>query len=98
MTRFLRVWLGVLEVLWALGLVLPVEGRGVPDSPSDYVTDTVGILAPETVASLNAQLAVFVQETSTQMVVWIEAEIPADTTLESYLRGRSGGGGASGRW
>ena len=53
-------------------------------SPTHYVTDKAGALSPDERNSLEARLAGFEDETSNQLLVYVEPKIPEGTTLEEY--------------
>lgn len=63
---------------------LRAAGPAVPPSPTTYVTDRAGVLPEETRSRLEARLAGFEDETSNQVLVYIEERIPEGTTLEEY--------------
>ncbi len=67
-------------------LALPAAGAGpeIPPSPTTYVTDGARILPTDVREALEAKLAGFEDETSNQVVVWIEPRVPEGTTLEEY--------------
>jgi uncharacterized protein len=59
-------------------------GPVVPPSPTRFVTDKAGVIAPDVAARLEAQLTSFERETSNQFLVYTEAKVPDGTTLEEY--------------
>lgn len=58
------------------------ENRTVPTKPRDFVTDRAGILGEQPARMLNGRLMQFERETSNQLLVFIDRNIPPDTTLE----------------
>jgi uncharacterized protein len=64
-------------LLLALALAIPL-----PAKPTRYVTDNAGILPADRVESLDQKLKVFEQQTSDQVLVYIDKRVPDGTTLE----------------
>lgn len=97
MSRF-RTALFVLAAL--LFLVLPGESAAeiqIPASPSRWVTDTAGFLAPETVQELNRKLEAYEKQTGHQVIVYVgkttggyTIEEFADRAFQSWAVGRKG--------
>ena len=56
----------------------------VPPRPPKYATDRTGRLPAARVAALNEKLAAFERQTSTQVLVYVDARLPAGTTLEEF--------------
>jgi uncharacterized protein len=56
----------------------------LPARPGRYVTDTTGRLDAARLAALNEKLAAFERQTSTQVLVYVAAKLPAGTTLEEF--------------
>ena len=73
-----------------LGLLFGVAALGagidekLPPAPDRYVTDRAGVLSSDRAASLNARLEKFEQDTSNQLLVWIDRRIPEGFTLEEF--------------
>ncbi len=57
----------------------------LPPTPERYVYDRANLLTSKTQAQLNQRLADFERESSSQVVVWIEPQLPPGTTLEEYV-------------
>jgi uncharacterized protein len=74
-------------VLWAVAFGL-VSGSALSAEltppPTEFVTDAAGVLPPETEAELNAQLEAFEQESSNQVVVYVDHQIPNGWELEEF--------------
>jgi len=69
----------------------------IPQPPSRWVTDTVGLLDPATVVRLDARLESYEKKTGHQVVVWVGAstgDTPLDDfavrTFEKWKPGRKG--------
>ncbi|MEO6846739.1 MAG: TPM domain-containing protein [Chthoniobacterales bacterium] len=58
----------------------------LPPKPTRYFNDYAGVISPQTVATLNARLENFEQETSNQVVVAIFKNIPTDYTMEDFAQ------------
>ncbi len=56
----------------------------VPEKPARYVTDRAGVLGAGRAEALNAKLEQFERDTSSQILVWIDAKIPEGFTLEDF--------------
>jgi uncharacterized protein len=54
----------------------------LPPRPDTYVTDRTGRLDAARLSRLNGTLAAFERETSTQVLVYVDARMPAGATLE----------------
>ncbi len=79
----MRVWFALLTVL---GLAWGAEARqALPSSPTAFVTDRAGVLSPSKVSELNAQLDAFEQQTSSQLVVWIDRKLPPQAELNDFV-------------
>jgi len=66
---FVRIVAVIALVVW-----IPRAGRAetpIPPSPNEWVTDTAGLLSPDTVSDLNARLREFERETGHQVLVYI---------------------------
>ena len=64
--------------------LLLAAGPTVPPSPTRYVTDKAGVIAPDETARLESRLKNFERETSNQFLVYTEKMVPDGTTLEEY--------------
>lgn len=72
-------------ILLLIATVSSVALAQLPPSPSpSYIADRSNVLNPATRNTLNGQLAQFERETSNQIVVAIEPNLPRTETLESY--------------
>ena len=67
----------MLVSLLALLLTIPI-----PAKPTHYVTDNAGALPPDRAARLDQKLKVFEQQTSDQVLVYVDKHVPEGTTLE----------------
>jgi uncharacterized protein len=83
--------------LLALAGMASAANLPIPPSPARWVTDTVGLIAPEERAQLDAKLEAYQRRTGHQVVVWIGGSIggaPLDEwavkTFESWKIGRAG--------
>jgi uncharacterized protein len=56
----------------------------LPPKPDRYVTDRAGVLPSDRAAALNARLEKFEEETTNQLLVWIDRRVPGDFTLEEF--------------
>jgi uncharacterized protein len=77
-----RRGLPVVIVLASTALLYAAE-TPIPPSPTEWVTDTVNLLSPETVRSLNARLAAYEQATGHQLIVYI-APTTGDAPIEDW--------------
>lgn len=75
----------VLLILLGIG-VMKVEAEALPPSPTEYVTDVAGVVAPGLVAQLNQKLSAFEKQTSNQIVAVIYPKLPEGVTLEDYAQ------------
>jgi uncharacterized protein len=64
-------------LLLALVLAIPL-----PAKPARYVTDNAGVLPADRAEQLDQKLKVFEQQTSDQVLVYIDKRVPEGTTLE----------------
>ncbi len=62
----------------------PALALPLPDTPTEFVTDRAGVLPPDVVAELNRKLEAFEQESSTQVVVWVDRKVPQGYELEEF--------------
>ena len=83
---------------WTIAVALPVvaaslaaaqspsagAGPPLPARPATYATDRTGRLDAARMAALNERLAAFERETSTQVLVYVDARLPAGMTLEDF--------------
>jgi uncharacterized protein len=56
----------------------------VPPKPAAYVTDKTGVLDTARVHALNEKLAQFERDTSNQVLVYVDRDLPADSTIEQF--------------
>lgn len=61
----------------SLLLAIPIPGK-----PAHYVTDNAGVLASDKAAQLDQKLKAFEQQTSDQVLVYVDKKVPEGTTLE----------------
>lgn len=71
-----------LATLW---LGLTVHAQSTPPSPAQHVADRAAVLSTGARDELNRRLEAFERETSTQVVVWTEKNLPAGASLEDYV-------------
>jgi uncharacterized protein len=76
--------------LWA-ALALLISGGGlaraaevIPPAPTAYFNDYAGVVRPEAVASMNAELDQFERDTSNQILVAIYPHMESDSSIEDY--------------
>ncbi|MBC5811185.1 MAG: TPM domain-containing protein [Candidatus Eremiobacteraeota bacterium] len=85
----LRALLLVAVVASAAGAEVPI-----PPAPSQWATDTAGILAPQTVADLNARLHAYETATGHQVLVYVgTTTLPAPTedwTVKAFAKWKVG--------
>ncbi len=81
-------------VLLALVAALPLAALDVPPAPTQWVTDTAGILGPTEADLLNRKLADFEQSTGTQFIIYtfpsLENESIEDFTIRAVERWKVG--------
>ncbi len=77
--RRIRIFAAILA--WAA--ILHAAETPIPQSPTEWVTDTANFLSPETVRTLNARLAAYEQRTGHQLIVYV-APTTGDTPLEDW--------------
>jgi len=65
-----------------LHILLFLAAVALPPKPARYVTDNAGILGDARVSALNEKLAQFERDTSDQVLVYVDRDLPADTTIE----------------
>ena len=68
-------------LIWAAGLF--GAETPIPNSPTQWVTDTANFLSPQTVSALNARLAQYEQTTGHQLIVYI-APTTGDAPIEDW--------------
>ena len=80
------------SLLFLLAIVLPPK-------PSRYVTDVPNVLGTQRAEALNAKLAQFERDTSNQVLIYVDRNLPPDTTLEEMGSQaiREWGGGGKGK-
>ena len=54
----------------------------IPAKPAHYVTDNAGVLPADRAEKLDQKLKVFEQQTSDQVLVYVDKHVPEGTTLE----------------
>lgn len=62
-----------------LSLLLAIP---IPAKPAHYVTDNAGVLSSEKAEQLDQKLKAFEQQTSDQVLVYVDKKVPDGTTLE----------------
>jgi uncharacterized protein len=67
-----------------LAFLLALLSVAVPPKPATYVTDNAGVLGAANVHALNEKLAQFERDTSNQVLVYVDRDLPADTTIEQF--------------
>lgn len=67
-------------MLTMLTLLVLIAAISLPPKPAQYVTDHTGVLPNR--AALNEKLAAFESETSNQILVYVDQQLPPDTTIE----------------
>ncbi|MGH2704114.1 MAG: TPM domain-containing protein [Actinomycetota bacterium] len=78
-----RAW-ALLGLLAALAACRGAAEPSLPPTPTQFVTDRAGVLSAQREDALNRKLEAFGQETSNQVVVWIDRRIPEGWDLESF--------------
>src|SRR5262249_32059939 len=68
--------------LSAVSLLAARKEDLLPPKPTRYVTDKVGVLPSDRAERLNATLEKFEQDTTNQLIVWVDRSVPEDFTLE----------------
>jgi uncharacterized protein len=63
-------------------ILLFLLATALPPKPSRYVTDNAGVLGAARAAALNEELAQFERDTSSQVLVYIDRDLPPDTSIE----------------
>jgi uncharacterized protein len=61
----------------SLLLAIPIPGK-----PAHYVTDNAGVLSSAKTEQLDQKLKAFEQQTSDQVLVYVDKKVPDGTTLE----------------
>jgi uncharacterized protein len=80
------VAVGWLLVLAGLVPQAALAAPAAPPAPSGYVTDKVGVLDSGAAAAMNSSLQGFDQQTSNQVVVWIDNDLPSGQTIDSFAQ------------
>ena len=65
-----------------LHLLLFLAAVALPPKPARYVTDNAGVLGDARANALNEKLAQFERDTSDQVLVYVDRDLPPDTTIE----------------
>jgi uncharacterized protein len=65
-------------------LIALLVAVAVPPKPAAYVTDKTGVLDTARVHALNEKLAQFERGTSNQVLVYVDRDLPADSTIEQF--------------
>ncbi|HEX6099067.1 MAG TPA: TPM domain-containing protein [Thermoanaerobaculia bacterium] len=71
--------LAVLLVLAALPALAQIP---LPQAPTKYVTDAADVLEDEREHALNEKLAQYDRDTSNQVIVYVDRQVPVGTTIE----------------
>jgi uncharacterized protein len=81
----MRVWPAICALVCAIALAGPVwaQEAPVPAAPTQWVTDNVDLLSPDTRDSLNQRLQNYDRTTGHQIIVWI-GTTTGDTPLEQW--------------
>ncbi len=64
--------------------VIAVAADPLPPKPTQFVSDTAGILSPQTIAALNSRLEAFERDTSNQLIVATFPNVPDGYVLEDF--------------
>ncbi|HEX3577811.1 MAG TPA: TPM domain-containing protein [Thermoanaerobaculia bacterium] len=67
-----------------LALLLALLSVAVPPKPATYVTDKAGVLDAARVHALNEKLAQFERDSSNQVLVYVDRDVPTDSTSEQF--------------
>ena len=65
-----------------LHLLLVLAATALPPKPTRYVTDNAAILGTARAGALNEKLAQFERDTSSQVLVYTDRDLPPDTTID----------------
>jgi uncharacterized protein len=65
-----------------LPLLMLLAVIALPDKPAQYVTDRAGVFDKQRADALNAKLAKFDRDTSTQILVYTDRKLPPETSME----------------
>ncbi len=65
---------------------LAAASLAAPPAPTGYVTDHAGVLDAGSAAAMNAALQGFDQQTGTQVVVWIDSDLPSGQSIEAFAQ------------
>ena len=63
-------------------ILLFLLATALPPKPTRYVSDNAGVLGAARADALNAKLAQFERDTSDQVLVYVDRDLPPDTTIE----------------
>ncbi|HEX6737646.1 MAG TPA: TPM domain-containing protein [Vicinamibacteria bacterium] len=72
-----------MKALWP-GMAALLLAVSVPPRPDRYAVDRAGVADAARVSALNERLAQFERQTSTQVLVYVDRRLPANTTLEEF--------------
>ncbi len=76
----------LLPLLLLAGVAVSWAAEVLPPTPSRYVTDEAGVIAPTLLAQLNARAAEFEKRTSNQIVAVVYPKLPEGASLEDYAQ------------
>jgi uncharacterized protein len=65
-----------------LHVLLFLVAVALPPKPARYVTDNAGVLGEARASALNEKLAQFERDTSDQVLVYVDRDLPPDTSIE----------------
>jgi len=76
----------LLAGFFLVGEVLALDSAdpALPPKPDRYVTDRAGVISAPRAAALNEKLAAFERETSNQVLVYVDRNVPEGTTVEEF--------------
>ncbi|HEY5705963.1 MAG TPA: TPM domain-containing protein [Terrimicrobiaceae bacterium] len=63
-----------------------VSADPLPPKPTQFVSDTAGILSPQTIATLSSRLEAFERDTSNQVIVATFPRVPEGYVLEDFTQ------------
>lgn len=67
-----------------IAFLLLLLSAAVPAKPATYVTDKAGVLDAARGHALNEKLAQFERDTSNQILVYVDRNLPTDSTIEQF--------------